>query len=152
MGRPVDLIVIHCAATPEGRDVSLAQITAMHKARGFATVGYHYVILLDGTVAKGRPDSVVGAHVQGHNARSIGICYIGGLAKDGKTPKDSRTEAQKASLGFLVNDLRRRYPKARVCGHRDLSPDLNKDGVIQPREYMKACPSFDVATWLATLP
>jgi len=152
MARAIDLIVIHCAATPEGRNVSLADITAMHKARGFNTVGYHYVILLDGTVEKGRPEATVGAHVQGHNSRSIGVCYIGGVAKDAKTPKDTRTDAQKASLALLIADLRRRYPKARVCGHRDLSPDLNKDGKIEPREWMKACPSFDVASWLAAQP
>lgn len=147
--RSIDAIVIHCAATPEGRPVSLAQITAMHKARGFRTVGYHYVILLDGTVAKGRPEAEVGAHVEGHNAHSIGVCYIGGLAADAKTPKDTRTDAQRAALADLVKDMHARYPKARICGHRDFSPDLNKDGVIQPREWMKACPSFDVAAWWA---
>jgi N-acetylmuramoyl-L-alanine amidase len=148
MTRPINTIVIHCSASREGKKLSLADITAGHKARGFNAVGYHYVILLDGTVERGRPESVPGAHVQGHNAKSIGVCYVGGLAKDG-TPKDTRTPAQLAAMRTLVDSLRRRYPNARVCGHRDLSPDLNGDGKIQPREWMKQCPCFDVQAWLA---
>ena len=148
--RPIDLIVIHCAATPEGKAFDVSDIERMHKARGFAMVGYHYVILLDGTVQKGRPEALAGAHVQGHNKRSIGICYIGGVGADGK-PKDTRTEEQKASLEMLVRSLRQKYPKARVCGHRDLSPDLDGDGKVEPHEWFKACPSFSVQNWLAEI-
>lgn len=79
---------------------------------------------------------------QGSNANSIGICYIGGLDADGK-PKDTRTEEQKASLFFLLQQLREQFPDAMICGHRDFSPDLNGDGIIEPWEWMKACPCFD---------
>lgn len=147
--RPIDLIVIHCSATPEGREVSVADIDRMHKQRGFRKIGYHYFIRLDGTLDIGRPVAEVGAHVAGKNARSIGICYAGGLARDAKTPKDTRTPPQLRTLAKLVADLMHRFPGARVCGHRDLSPDLDGDGVIERHEWLKACPCFDVASWMA---
>lgn len=144
--RPIDMIVVHCTATPEGRDETVASITKMHQARGWRTIGYHWVVYRDGTIHAGRPESEVGAHVAGYNLRSIGIVYVGGVAKDAKTPKDTRTQAQKVALREFLSAKMRQYPKARLVGHRDLSPDLNKDGVIEPREWIKACPSFDVAT------
>lgn len=124
-------IIIHCSATPAGRDHTAADIDRWHKARGFRCIGYHYVIRLDGTVEPGRPESEAGAHCLGHNGFSIGICYIGGVAADGKTPADTRTEFQKASMRRLVAELRRRYPGASVHGHREFAN--------------KACPSFDVS-------
>lgn len=124
-------IIIHCSATPAGRDHTAADIDRWHKARGFRCIGYHYVIRLDGTVEPGRPESEAGAHCLGHNSFSIGICYIGGVAADGKTPADTRTEFQKASMRRLVAELRRRYPGASVHGHREFAN--------------KACPSFDVS-------
>ena len=120
----------------------------MHKQRGFAKIGYHYVVQLDGTVEVGRKESEVGAHAQGHNSDSIGICYIGGVAADGKTPKDTRTESQRVALRQTIGRLRSRYPGAIVLGHRDLSPDKDGDGKVEPHEWMKACPSFDVRTQL----
>jgi N-acetyl-anhydromuramyl-L-alanine amidase AmpD len=71
------------------------------------------------------------------------VVYVGGLDKDGK-PKDTRTPEQKLALGKVVKELRQRYPKAEILGHRDLSPDKDHDGVVEPSEWMKACPSFDV--------
>lgn len=120
----------------------IEDIGRWHRQRGFRKVGYHYVILLDGTIRKGRDIAQVGAMCQGSNANSIGICYIGGLDADGK-PKDTRTEEQKASLFFLLQQLREQFPDAMICGHRDFSPDLNGDGIIEPWEWMKACPCFD---------
>jgi N-acetyl-anhydromuramyl-L-alanine amidase AmpD len=119
----------------------------MHKQRGFRKIGYHYFIRLDGTVETGRPLEEVGAHVEGHNANSIGICYAGGLAVDGKTAKDTRTPAQKQAMEILVRDLARRFPNARICGHRDFSPDRDGDGVVERHEWMKECPCFDVHDW-----
>lgn len=130
--RDIDTIIIHCTATPEGREVTVADVTAWHRARGFATIGYHYLIALDGTVHTGRPVDRPGAHCRGHNARSIGVCYVGGLDRDGKTPRDTRTEAQRSALRELVDQLLTRYPGARVAGHREFAA--------------KACPCFDVAT------
>ncbi len=145
--RPIDLIVIHCAATPAGRVVTAADIDRMHRARGFAKIGYHYFIRLDGTRETGRAESEVGAHVAGFNTRSIGICYAGGIDAKGQ-PLDTRTPAQHAEMRKLVAELKVRFPKARVVGHRDLSPDKNGDGVISKYEWLKACPCFDVAGWL----
>lgn len=128
--RSISEIIIHCSATPAGRPVTVADITAWHRARGFNTIGYHYVVLLDGTVAAGRPESVIGAHCLGHNDRSIGVCYVGGLDAHGK-PADTRTPQQRKALRDLVAELRRRFPGATVHGHREFAA--------------KACPCFDIA-------
>lgn len=149
--RHINLIVIHCSATPEGRDVSAADIDRMHRSRKppFAQIGYHFVVRLDGTIERGRPPELAGAHVSRHNAASIGICYIGGVANARNMPvKDTRTDAQKAALERLVRDQLQLYPGAKVAGHRDLSPDQNRDGKISPFEWLKGCPSFDVSAWL----
>lgn len=141
--RQINLIVVHCSATPEGRDVTAADINKMHIARGFKKIGYHYVVRLDGTVETGRKENEIGAHAKGYNANSIGVCYVGGLASDGKTPKDTRTPAQKSALKKLLHTLKQRYPDARIVGHRDLSPDTNHNGKVDKWEWIKACPSFD---------
>ena len=132
--RKIDEIIIHCSATPEGRDHSLADVTAWHRARGVRTIGYQYLVHIDGRVERGRPESEIGAHCLGHNARSIGVCYVGGLASDCKTPKDTRTPEQRRMLRELVKGLQRKYRGAKVYGHRDFAA--------------KACPCFDVATEL----
>lgn len=129
--RRIDEIIVHCTATPEGRDVTVAEIDRWHRARGFKCIGYHLVVYRDGTVAEGRPVAMEGAHCKGHNAHSIGVCYVGGVARDGHTPKDTRTPAQREALRRVVTELRERYG-ARVYGHR--------------RFAAKACPSFDVDT------
>lgn len=150
--RRIDYIAVHCTATPEGRELTVEDIRKIHKANGWSDIGYHYVIYRDGTVHQGRDVDVSGAHVKGYNAHSIGVVYVGGLEnKPGvpygqQKPKDTRTEAQKASLLSLLMDLRRLYPKAKIQGHRDFSPDLNHNGMIEPKEWIKACPSFDAKT------
>lgn len=141
--RQINLIVVHCSATPEGRDVTAADINKMHIARGFKKIGYHYVVRLDGTVETGRKENEIGAHAKGYNANSIGVCYVGGVASDGKTPKDTRTPAQKSALKKLLHTLKQRYPDARIVGHRDLSPDTNHNGKVDKWEWIKACPCFD---------
>ena len=127
--RKITEIIVHCSATPEGKDFTVADITRWHKARKFVTIGYHYVIYRNGEVHNGRPERQVGAHCSGHNSYSIGVCYIGGVAKDGKTPKDTRTSAQKLALERLLKHLKERFPGANIRGHRDFAA--------------KACPSFD---------
>lgn len=147
----IDAIVIHCSATRAGQDVRAADIDKWHKERGFAMIGYNYVIDLDGTVEVGRPLSRDGAHCntagtsgRSYNRHSIGICYVGGLDKDGK-PADTRTPEQKRALRDLVYKLMDAYPNiVEVIGHRDASPDRNKDGRITPNEWVKVCPCFDV--------
>lgn len=146
----VDAIIIHCSATREGQDIGAKEIDAMHKQRGFNGIGYHYVIRLDGTVEPGRSETAIGAHCntkgfskESYNRHSIGICYVGGLDKNGKS-KDTRTPQQKEALINLINDICRRYPIVELLGHRDTSPDLNGNGEVEPAEYIKACPCFDV--------
>lgn len=155
--RVIDEIIVHCSATREGEAYSSDSINAAHKARKFSSyidkqgrvryIGYHYLIHPDGTIEECRPESKIGCHTSGHNARSIGICYIGGLdARDtnGTMIKDTRTPQQKASLIKLIKDIKSRYRTIkRVIGHRDTSPDLNGNGVIEPYEFIKGCPCFD---------
>lgn len=128
--RKIDKIIVHCTATPEGREVTVADVTAWHKKRGFRTIGYHYLVYLDGSIHAGRPVSEVGAHCTGQNARSIGICYVGGLDKEMK-PKDTRTQAQKKALRRLVSQLQVQFPGSTVHGHREFAA--------------KSCPCFDVS-------
>jgi N-acetyl-anhydromuramyl-L-alanine amidase AmpD len=147
MRQTTELIVVHCSATGPDADIGAADIARWHRQRGFDTIGYHFVIRRNGTRETGRPENTVGAHVRGHNLNSIGVCLAGGTNAAGK-PDNNFTAAQFASLEALLNELRGRYRKARICGHRDLSPDKNEDGKITPNEFIKACPSFDVAQWL----
>lgn len=127
--RNIKEIIVHCSATAEGKDFTVAQIRQWHLQRGFTDIGYHYVIYRDGSVHVGRSEEVSGAHCTGHNTISIGVCYIGGCASDGKTPKDTRTAAQKAALVKLLKELKVKYPNARIYPHYKFAN--------------KACPSFN---------
>ena len=137
MERQIKSIIVHCTATPEGRHHTVSDVAAWHRQRGFRTIGYHYLVLLDGTVQTGRREREPGAHCLGQNRTSIGVCYVGGLAKDCRTPKDTRTPQQKAALRNLITTLRRRYPGATVYGHRDFAA--------------KACPCFDARSEYADI-
>ncbi len=161
MPRDIRLIVIHCAATPNGRQLSTntasiaGVIDGWHRTRGFeravdwrqrqnptlAAIGYHVAIDTTGVIATGRHLDEVGAHAAGFNSNSVGICMAG---------TDAFTGAQWAALKAVVEDYRLRWPNARICGHRDLSPDRNGDGRVTPSEWTKTCPGFDVAAWLAS--
>lgn len=149
--RTIDSIIIHCSATPCGKDFTAADIDRWHRQRSFNGIGYHFVIRLDGTIESGRPIGKPGAHCVGWNNRSIGICYIGGLDCCGH-PADTRTPKQKEAMKTLVNRLQHEYLGIRtILGHRDTSPDLNGDGHIEPNEFIKACPCFDVRSWLRSV-
>lgn len=135
--RRIDEIIVHCTATPEGQPRTVEQIRQQHKAQGWSDIGYHILVTLDGQAHLGRDMDISGAHAEGHNSHSIGVCYVGGVEnrpgvayKDLKA-KDTRTEAQKATLMALLMDLRKLYPKARIIGHRDVDT------------HGKACPSFE---------
>lgn len=125
------------AMTMADRKKALAEqqqaLEACHRARGFASCGYHYYITRDGQLHVGRSEEVAGAHARKYNAHSIGICYEGGLNERGE-PADTRTQAQKAALTALLRSLKTDYPDARILGHRDL-PGVRK-----------ACPCFDAKT------
>lgn len=157
--RVVDLLIIHCSASPNGRSLfhgdlgdadfktPVATIDDWHRARGFArkssdralqnqsltSIGYHYVIYLDGTVATGRGVNEVGAHCRGWNSQSLGICLVG---------TDAFTEKQWDSLKYLVGKIEEEATKKPagalwIRGHRDM-PDVHKE-----------CPGFSVDAWLA---
>lgn len=129
--REIDKIIIHCTATPEGREVTVEDVDRWHKERGFNSIGYHYLITLDGIVHKGRPVEEKGAHCQGYNSKSIGVCYVGGCDKDMK-PKDTRTVEQLVGLNWLIILLKKQFPNATIHGHNEFSS--------------KSCPCFDVKT------
>ena len=127
--RQIDLIVVHCTATKPSADVHGAAVDRWHRQRGFAGIGYHFLITLDGSIEAGRPLEQVGAHCLGHNAHSIGVAYVGGLDANGR-PADTRTAAQKQALVELLQRLRQFFPQAEIAPHR--------------RFAAKACPCFDV--------
>jgi N-acetylmuramoyl-L-alanine amidase len=141
-----DFLVVHCSATRPEMDIDVNDIRRWHKNKGWADVGYHYVIPQSGNIQEGRPEQEIGAHVQGYNARSVGICLVGGLDGNGD-PCDNFTGFQKDGLAALLADLKTRYPGATILGHRDLSPDLDGDGVVEKHEWLKHCPCFDVRDW-----
>ena len=140
--REINLIVVHCSATRADRDFTENDLEVCHRHRGFNGAGYHFYIRKNGDIKNTRPLEKPGAHALGYNAHSIGICYEGGLDVRYR-PADTRTEWQKHSLRVLIRTLLMDYPGCRVCGHRDLSPDLNGDGEIEPEEWIKACPCFN---------
>jgi N-acetyl-anhydromuramyl-L-alanine amidase AmpD len=131
---PIKFLTIHCAATPGGRHVDAATITAWDKAK-FGQTSYHWVVELDGKAVQTLKDDQKGAHVGGANTGNIGVCYVGGCDK-AMNPKDTRTAEQKAKLLEIVHTYQARYPGLVVRGHRDW-PGVKK-----------ACPSFDVTSWL----
>lgn len=145
--RKIDMIVIHCSATRADVPLSPRQLDEMHRQRGFDGCGYHYYVRRDGEICTMRPVDRPGAHAKGYNQHSIGVFYEGGLDEQGR-PADTRTELQKRSLRVLVRVLAMDFQTRRIVGHRDLSPDLDGDGVIEPEEWTKVCPCFDVGTEL----
>lgn len=162
--RTINLIVVHCSATPSGKRIDSGKrnaaqvIDGWHAQRGFARnakvvashnphlphIGYHHVIDVDGRIFTGRGLTEAGAHVAGHNAGSVGICLVGGAE-----PVAKYRQAQWDSLKALLVLLHDHLPQAHVVGHRDLSPDANGNGKVERNEWLKTCPGFDVAAWLA---
>lgn len=127
--RSITLIIIHCSATRCTKSFTVDQLRACHIARGYRDIGYHYYITRDGKIHPCRPENEIGAHARHYNARSIGICYEGGLDADGNLA-DTRTDRQKASLLHLLRSIRLDYPSAVILGHNEL-PNVRK-----------ACPCF----------
>lgn len=162
--RRIDFIVIHSADWPNGKPLTVETVDEWHgepvykngvKIRehkfirkeihrqafnpGLPYIGYQYFIDIDGNIHTGRSEEEIGAHVQGFNSTSIGICLAG---------RDKFTKAQWIALKSLVSKLKQKYPSANIKGHRDFSPDKDGDGVIEPSEWMKSCPGFPVAEWV----
>jgi hypothetical protein len=136
MPRKINELIWHCTATPEGREVSAAEIDRWHKQRGWSGIGYHKVVHLDGSVSEGRPESKIGAHVAGRNTGTLGYVYVGGVDKAMK-PKDTRTAAQKATMLRLTKEAISKYGLKLVSGHHDYAA--------------KACPSFPARKEYASL-
>lgn len=145
-GKSIKQIFVHCTATREGQDIDAATIKRWHLNQGWSDIGYHFVVKLDGTVERGRPEHRPGSHARGFNRGSVALVYVGGLDKQGK-PKDTRTPEQTAAMHKLVSNLTKAYPGAKVLGHRDISPDKDGDGKVEPHEWLKMCPCFDVREW-----
>lgn len=188
--RAIDLVVIHCSATPSGKPLRQGVpgqpgflnapqvINAWHAARQFKrdpaavlafssvlpSIGYHYVIDLTGEVWNGRHVDEVGAHAAQFNAASVGVCLVGGAERDAQyTTAQWRSLAQVVSMLLVDHGIPRSAPRRTpdrahplgyrvsggVCGHRDLSPDADGDGLVESFEWKKTCPGFSVAGWLA---
>ncbi len=141
-----DLIVVHVTATPPSLDIGARELDRMHRARGWSGIGYHRIIRRDGRVEQGRPMDQIGAHVEGWNSVSVGVSLVGGIDAAGR-PENNATAAQMTALEGELRRLLQIYPGAKICGHRDLSPDRDGDGVVEPSEHIKACPCFDAIPW-----
>ena len=134
--KSTEFIAVHCSASLPDIKTDAKVIDRWHRQRGFLMIGYHYVIKTDGVIEPGRDEDSVGAHVEGYNHNSIGICMVGGVDKDNK-PQNNYSAAQFESLTTLVQELHDKYPKAVIQGHRDFP------------KVAKACPCFDVKPWAA---
>lgn len=148
MKKQLKYLIIHCTATPEGREVSATDIRRWHTSpvslggRGWKQVGYTDLVHLDGSVERlvannedaWVDDWEITNGAAGYNSVSRHVVYAGGLSADGKTPKDTRTAAQKAALENYVKKFHEAHPRVRIIGHNEVSA--------------KACPSFDVQAWL----
>jgi len=142
----VEFLVVHCSATAASPTITAETIEGWHRKQGWSDIGYHFVVLTDGSWQVGRPLTTPGAHVQGYNLRSLGICMVGGADANGRAVNNFHA-SQFHGLETLLRNLRVSYPDAPICGHRDLSTDLDGDGIVEPHEWVKQCPSFDVRAW-----
>ena len=151
MAHRLQYLVIHCTATPEGREVTADEIRRWHTlpvsegGRGWKQVGYTDLFHLDGTIERlvnNNEDAWVDPWeitngAKGYNAVSRHVVYAGGLASDAKTSRDTRTPEQREAMAAYVRDFHRRFPDVKIIGHRDIAP--------------KDCPCFDVASWLESI-
>lgn len=138
--RQIERIFIHCTAGNQNATVN--DLMREFKAKGWRNPGYGYLILANGAIHQLLPDSEISNGVRGYNSTSINVAYTGGIDGNGKAV-DNRTEKQKKSLILLLKVLRKRYPKAKIMGHRDISPDKNRNGRVDTWERVKECPCFD---------
>jgi N-acetylmuramoyl-L-alanine amidase len=146
--RAIKWLVVHCTAGNQFE--SIGDLLHGFKLRGWRNPGYHYVIKASGEIVALIPETKIANGVAGHNANSIHVSYLGGIDAS-KKPVDNRTIEQKCALRHILSDLRKRYPNAKIKGHRDFSPDKDKDGVIEYHEWIKYCPCFDAQAEYADL-
>lgn len=135
--------VLHVSATKMSQDFTFEDCRNYHvNVKRWSDIGYHFYIEKSGEIHKGRPLNRNGAHVRGHNSGTIGICCEGGILENG-APGDTMNDLQKLAVEGLLLALKKGNPQMKVTGHRDYSPDLNGNGIIEPFEFMKACPCYD---------
>lgn len=146
--RNIKYIAVHCTASHQS--MTIEGLKQEFRRKGWVNPGYHYVVSPDGKISQLLDEEKVSNGVRGYNSETINVAYIGGIDTNGK-PIDNRTDAQKASLRSLLKMLHKKYPTAVIQGHRDFSPDLNKDGKITSNEWMKACPCFNAKEEYANL-
>lgn len=140
--RNITRIFVHCTASYQSTTTEATLINEF-KRKGWKNPGYHYVVKPDGSVFNMLDESKIANGVQGYNSNSIHVSYIGGIDKTHPKGIDNRTDAQKSTLVKLLTELKRKYPNAKIMGHRDISPDKNHNGIVDPWERIKECPCFD---------
>ena len=140
--RNITRIFVHCTASYQSTTTEATLINEF-KRKGWKNPGYHYVVKPDGSVFNMLDESEIANGVQGYNSSSIHVSYIGGIDKTHPKGIDNTTDAQKATLVKLLTELKRKYPNAKIMGHRDISPDKNHNGIVDPWERIKECPCFD---------
>ena len=138
--RNIKYIAVHCTASSQY--ATIKELLLEFKRKGWSKPGYHYIVDVSGKVFNTLSEDEVSNGVKGFNSNLINVAYIGGIDTKGK-PVDNRTEEQKKSLLLLLKALKKKYPNAIIQGHRDFSPDTNKNGIVDPWERIKACPCFD---------
>jgi N-acetylmuramoyl-L-alanine amidase len=152
--RNISWIILHCTAGPQDQTIEAIQ-GYWKNSLGWKTPGYHHIIRPDGESVNLQPIEKPSNGVKGHNHNSINISYIGGVVTASNdpvnakgSPIDNRTDAQKRTQEELINKYHAQFPDAVILGHRDFSPDKNRNGIIEPSEWIKSCPSFSVKSWL----
>ena len=143
-GRPIDYIFVHCTATSQRTTIESLRLYWREKLH-WIFPGYHYVVMPGGEIEKLCELTTIANGVKGYNRSSIHVAWLGGIDRCGR-PTDNRTVNQKASLFCILHKFATHYPNAKILGHRDISPDLNHNGIVDPWERIKECPCFDVAT------
>lgn len=138
--RKIERIFVHCTAGSQKQTIE--DLKAEFKRKGWKSPGYHLVVMPDGKIECLLKDEQISNGVHGYNSTAINVAYVGGIDAKGKAV-DNRTDAQKLSLRMVLGQLKRKYPKAVILGHRDISPDKNGNGIVDPWERIKECPSFN---------
>ena len=132
--RKITEIIVHCTATPEGRQVSVADVDSWHRRQGLSSIGYHYLVGIDGAVGRGRPETAVGAHCRGHNACSIGVCYVGGC----DTP-DASGRYPHTGAAACARRIAQRAPRPLSASRHSLSPRFLDESVSVVRRHGGVC-------------
>lgn len=148
--RKIKRIFVHCTASWQ-KTTTEASLRAEFKKNGWKNPGYHYVIMPNGSVINMLDESLVANGVKGYNATSVHVAWVGGIDKQHPNGIDNRTQEQKQTLIGILTVLRKRYPDAQIMGHRDISPDKNENGIVDPWERIKECPCFDAMIEYADL-